>query len=214
MILTPISAIPYGNQSPNHTPGGNFNMGQPGLNIQNDLLHFYQACMLYICICHSEELVTLTKIPKKTAGSQQVVNLLEHGTGIWLMQLPQYTEVVMLLEDFIDALQAAANKDEWTLVILSTIFMGEERFQYYYVVPNKQVIAWLEELNGELLFGECIQPSQWRHTVAQKSVPMFVNFHLIALLQAINATQSIKIINLIISTTGPAQTHQYWTFKD
>lgn len=67
------------------------------------------------------------------------------------------------LEDFIDASRTAANKDEWILVVLPTIFMGEERFQYYYVVPDKQVIAWLEDLNGELLFGECIQPSEWRH---------------------------------------------------
>ncbi|KIK31910.1 hypothetical protein CY34DRAFT_111188 [Suillus luteus UH-Slu-Lm8-n1] len=41
--------------------------------------------------------------------------------------------------------------------------MGEERFQYYYVVPDRHVIAWLEVLNGELLFGECIQPSEWNH---------------------------------------------------
>ncbi|KAG0695164.1 hypothetical protein DFH29DRAFT_1005687 [Suillus ampliporus] len=67
------------------------------------------------------------------------------------------------LEDFIDMLRAAANEDGWPLVVLPMIFMGEERFQYYYVVPNHHVIAWLEVLNGELLFGECIQPSKWRH---------------------------------------------------
>ncbi|KAG2737395.1 hypothetical protein P692DRAFT_20823778 [Suillus brevipes Sb2] len=67
------------------------------------------------------------------------------------------------LEDFIDASRAAVNEDGWTLVVLPTIFMGEERFQYYYVVPHKQVITWLEDLNGELLFGECIQPSEWSH---------------------------------------------------
>ncbi|KAG1861036.1 hypothetical protein C8R48DRAFT_673606 [Suillus tomentosus] len=67
------------------------------------------------------------------------------------------------LEDFIDASRAAANEDRWTLVVLPTIFMGEERFQYYYVVPDHNIIAWLEDLNGELLFGECIQPSEWRH---------------------------------------------------
>lgn len=67
------------------------------------------------------------------------------------------------LEDFIDVSRAAVNEDGWTLVVLPTIFMGEERFQYYYVVPDKQVITWLEDLNGQLLFGECIQPSEWRH---------------------------------------------------
>jgi hypothetical protein len=65
------------------------------------------------------------------------------------------------LKYFSDASQAAANEDGWTLVILPMIFMEEERFQYYYVVSNKQFIAWLEDLNGELLFS--IQPSKWRH---------------------------------------------------
>ncbi|KAG2124921.1 hypothetical protein BD769DRAFT_1388579 [Suillus cothurnatus] len=67
------------------------------------------------------------------------------------------------LKYFIDASQAAANEDGWTLVILPMIFMEEERFQYYYVVSNKQFIAWLEDLNGELLFS--IQPSKWRHKI-------------------------------------------------
>ncbi|KAG2053006.1 hypothetical protein BDR06DRAFT_1009118 [Suillus hirtellus] len=67
------------------------------------------------------------------------------------------------LEDFIDASRAAANEDGWILVVLPTIFMGEERFQYYYVVPDQHIITWLEDLNGELLFGECVQPSEWRH---------------------------------------------------
>ncbi|KAG2113384.1 hypothetical protein DEU56DRAFT_761946 [Suillus clintonianus] len=67
------------------------------------------------------------------------------------------------LEDFIDASRAAVNEDTWILVVLPTIFMGEERFQYYYVVPDQHIIAWLEDLNGELLFGECIQTSEWRH---------------------------------------------------
>ncbi|KAG1879047.1 hypothetical protein F4604DRAFT_1923189 [Suillus subluteus] len=31
------------------------------------------------------------------------------------------------------------------------------------MVPNQHIIAWLEDLNGKLLFGECIQPSEWRH---------------------------------------------------
>ncbi|KAG1779681.1 hypothetical protein EV702DRAFT_1195054 [Suillus placidus] len=67
------------------------------------------------------------------------------------------------LKNFIDAVRAAANEDGWPLVVLPTIFMGEERFQYYYVVPDRHVIAWLEVLNGKLLFGECIQPSEWNH---------------------------------------------------
>ncbi|KAG0693354.1 hypothetical protein DFH29DRAFT_881504 [Suillus ampliporus] len=56
---------------------------------------------------------------------------------------------VQSLKDFIDASQATVNENVWIL--------------YYYVVPDKQVIAWLEDLNDKLLFGECIQPSEWRH---------------------------------------------------
>ncbi|KAG1726036.1 hypothetical protein EDD22DRAFT_1018658 [Suillus occidentalis] len=67
------------------------------------------------------------------------------------------------LEDFIDVSRAAANEADWILVVFPTIFLGEERFQYYYVVPDRHIITWLEDLNGELLFGECVQPSEWRH---------------------------------------------------
>jgi hypothetical protein len=31
------------------------------------------------------------------------------------------------------------------------------------VVPDWHIIAWLEVLNGELLYGECIQPSELGH---------------------------------------------------
>ncbi|KAG2351837.1 hypothetical protein BDR07DRAFT_1385238 [Suillus spraguei] len=48
------------------------------------------------------------------------------------------------LDDFIDASRSAAKEDGWVLVVYPTIFMGEERFQYYYVVPDHQIIAWLE----------------------------------------------------------------------
>ncbi|KAG2029662.1 hypothetical protein BDR03DRAFT_987621 [Suillus americanus] len=33
----------------------------------------------------------------------------------------------------------------------------------YYHHITKHVIAWLEDMNGEILFGECIQPSEWGH---------------------------------------------------
>ncbi|KAG2354316.1 hypothetical protein BDR07DRAFT_1381649 [Suillus spraguei] len=67
------------------------------------------------------------------------------------------------LDDFIDASRSAAKEDGWVLVVYPTIFMGEERFQYYYVVPDHQIIAWLEDMDGHILFGECINPSKWRH---------------------------------------------------
>ncbi|KAG0691528.1 hypothetical protein DFH29DRAFT_1018774 [Suillus ampliporus] len=128
------------------------------------------------------------------SSQHQVVKLLECGIGIWPTQLPRYTEVVMLadeyentsvrmkeiddprpatygnwqelvhplgvqsLEDFVDASRAAVNEDGWTLVVLPTIFMGEERFQYYYVVPNKQ------DLNSKLSIVLNGKPTSKTHT--------------------------------------------------
>jgi hypothetical protein len=83
------------------------------------------------------------------------------------------------LEDFIDVSRAAANEADWILVVFPTIFLGEERFQYYYVVPDRHIITWLEDLNGELLFGECVQPSEWRHKSMLLPLPsLFLKFDL------------------------------------
>lgn len=94
------------------------------------------------------------------------------------MNLRRYLDLHSL-EDFIDASRAAANEDGWILVVLPTIFMGEERFRYYYVVPDQHVIAWLEDLNGELLFGECIQPGEWGHKSMLPSPFLFLGLILI-----------------------------------
>ncbi|KAG2046040.1 hypothetical protein BDR06DRAFT_977774 [Suillus hirtellus] len=67
------------------------------------------------------------------------------------------------LEAFINASRSAAKEDGWVLVVCPTIFMGEDRYQYYYVVPDHQTIAWLEDIDGRILFGECVNPSKWRH---------------------------------------------------
>jgi hypothetical protein len=78
------------------------------------------------------------------------------------MNLKNYKDL-WKLDKFIDASRAAAKEDGWVLVIYPTIFLGEERFQYYYVVPNRRIITWLENLDGTILFSECYKPSQWRH---------------------------------------------------
>lgn len=48
MTPTPVSNIPYGNQSPNLAPGGILNMGQPSFNTQNVPQHLYQAYMYQV----------------------------------------------------------------------------------------------------------------------------------------------------------------------
>ncbi|KAG1787248.1 uncharacterized protein HD556DRAFT_1503378 [Suillus plorans] len=67
------------------------------------------------------------------------------------------------LDEFVNASRAAAKEDTWTLVVQPTIFMGEDRFQYYYVVPGSRIITWLEDLDGYILFRACVKPSEWRH---------------------------------------------------
>ncbi|KAG1897429.1 uncharacterized protein F5891DRAFT_982615 [Suillus fuscotomentosus] len=49
------------------------------------------------------------------------------------------------LEDFIDVSRATAKEDEWVLVVHQMTYRGED------------------DLNGYLLFRECIQASEWRH---------------------------------------------------
>ncbi|KAG1855285.1 hypothetical protein F4604DRAFT_1685768 [Suillus subluteus] len=117
----------------------------------------------------------------------QMVGLLECGIGIWPTQLPRYAEVVMLTDDeiedtliptkeiyysssvaFVPANYRPPMIRDWQelvhpLGVYPAIFMGEERFQYYYVVPDHQIIAWLEDMDGHILFGECVNPSKWRH---------------------------------------------------
>ncbi|KAG2152841.1 hypothetical protein DEU56DRAFT_908021 [Suillus clintonianus] len=67
------------------------------------------------------------------------------------------------LDAFLNASRAAAQEDAWTLVVQPTLFMGEERFQYYYVVPGSRIITWLEDLDGYILFRACVKPSEWKH---------------------------------------------------
>lgn len=72
-------------------------------------------------------------------------------------------QYLKMLDDFVDASRKLAKEDSWMLVVQLTLFLGEQRFQYYYVVPSRRTIAWLEDLNGVILFRECIRPSEWGH---------------------------------------------------
>ncbi|KAG1886922.1 uncharacterized protein F5891DRAFT_1200307 [Suillus fuscotomentosus] len=123
------------------------------------------------------------------------------------------------LEDFIDASRAAANEDRWTLVVLPTIFMGEERFQYYYVVPDHNIIAWLEDLNGELLFGECIQPSEWRHKRLELEAQYWKHYEFFPHQFQMETSQVRRIRRELVCYIGEATTlgqssaaSIFWTF--
>ncbi|KAG1888763.1 hypothetical protein F4604DRAFT_1674388 [Suillus subluteus] len=46
---------------------------------------------------------------------------------------------------------------------LQCMEIGKNSFTHWVVVPNHRIIAWLEDLNGTILFSECYKPSQWHH---------------------------------------------------
>ncbi|KAG2340572.1 hypothetical protein BDR05DRAFT_950298 [Suillus weaverae] len=103
------------------------------------------------------------------------------------------------LDDFIDASRFTAKEDGWVLVVYPTIFMGEERFQYYYVVSDYQVIAWLEDMDGHILFGECIQPSKWRHKRLELEAQYWKHFEFFPHNFQMNVSQMNQVVTQLAS---------------
>ncbi|KAG2359803.1 hypothetical protein BDR07DRAFT_1378418 [Suillus spraguei] len=134
----------------------------------------------------------------------QMVGLLECGISIWPMQLPQYAEAVMLMDDEIeDTLipmkEIYYESSSVTFVFAFAPMIGDWQElvhplggTYYYnniknaytsmnighyqnlqrlndfIDPpqkkmNHQIITWLEDMDGHILFGECVNPSKRRH---------------------------------------------------
>ncbi|KAG0707426.1 hypothetical protein DFH29DRAFT_871454 [Suillus ampliporus] len=125
-------------------------------------------------------------------SQQQMAGLVDRGIGIWPTQLPQYAEVVSLADDAYADTSVPMKKVHVSVLVtflptdvdLTSInrprmigdwrelvhplggtyyYNSNKRFQYYYAVPDCRVITWLEDLNGCLLFSECIKPSDWEH---------------------------------------------------
>ncbi|KAG1762852.1 hypothetical protein EDD22DRAFT_846818 [Suillus occidentalis] len=70
---------------------------------------------------------------------------------------------LMRLEAWIDASRKKLNNEEWLLVVEPMLVRGNEIFPYYYVVPEKRIITWLEPVDGYLLFQECKTAWHWNH---------------------------------------------------
>jgi len=80
------------------------------------------------------------------------------------------------------------NREDWPLVVEPTPARGVELYRYYYVVPENQVITWIEPMDGYILFQECTMASQWDH----KSVlPFFVVWLLSLIVQDWNSRPNI-----------------------
>ncbi|KAG2087840.1 hypothetical protein BD769DRAFT_1396427 [Suillus cothurnatus] len=97
--------------------------------------------------------------PSKYGNWEEFIHLLG-GTYYYHRNKRMYTQKI---NNFVIALQAVAQENKWVLVVHPTMFRGEEKFQYYYVVLDQHLIAWIEELNGYLLFWDCVLPSEWEH---------------------------------------------------
>ncbi|KAG1892960.1 uncharacterized protein F5891DRAFT_986284 [Suillus fuscotomentosus] len=70
---------------------------------------------------------------------------------------------LMRLEAWIDASRKKLNNEEWFLVVEPMLVRGNEIFPYYYVVPEKRIITWLEPVGGYLHFQECKTAWHWTH---------------------------------------------------
>ncbi|KAG2353402.1 hypothetical protein BDR07DRAFT_1496316 [Suillus spraguei] len=67
------------------------------------------------------------------------------------------------LESWIDASRSKIDGKQWLLVVEPMLARGEEIYPYYYVVPESQIIAWVEPMDGYILFQECTAAWQWNH---------------------------------------------------
>ncbi|KAG1721500.1 uncharacterized protein EDB91DRAFT_1088422 [Suillus paluster] len=72
-------------------------------------------------------------------------------------------EQVHRLESWIDVSRTKLNGQEWLLIVELVLVGGEEIYPYYYVVPEKHIITWLELLDGYFLFQECTAVWHWNH---------------------------------------------------
>ncbi|KAG1754736.1 uncharacterized protein EDB91DRAFT_1076842 [Suillus paluster] len=72
-------------------------------------------------------------------------------------------KMVHRLKSWINVSRTKLNGQEWLLVVEPVLVGGEEIYPYYYVVPEKRIITWLEPLDGYLLFQECTAVWHWNH---------------------------------------------------
>ncbi|KAG2120280.1 hypothetical protein BD769DRAFT_1671701 [Suillus cothurnatus] len=71
-------------------------------------------------------------------------------------------EQLTRLESWIDASRSKIDGKQWLLVVDPMLVRGEEVYPYYYVVPENQIITWVEPIDGYILFQECTA-WHWNH---------------------------------------------------
>jgi hypothetical protein len=71
-------------------------------------------------------------------------------------------EQLMRLESWINASRSKIDGKQWLLVIDPMLARGEEVYLYYYMVPENQIITWVEPIDSYILFQECTA-WHWNH---------------------------------------------------
>ncbi|KAG2365909.1 hypothetical protein BDR07DRAFT_1373985 [Suillus spraguei] len=78
-------------------------------------------------------------------------------------------EQLQRLESWIDASRSKLREDQWFLVVDPILARGQEIYTYYYVVPERRLITWLEPVDAYLLFQEFdfvgleLEAQFWKH---------------------------------------------------
>ncbi|KAG1896198.1 uncharacterized protein F5891DRAFT_983717 [Suillus fuscotomentosus] len=67
------------------------------------------------------------------------------------------------LESWIDVSRSKIDGKQWLLVVDPMLARGEEIYPYYYVVPESQIITWVEPMDGYILFQQCMAARHWNH---------------------------------------------------
>jgi hypothetical protein len=93
------------------------------------------------------------------------------------------------LESWIRESRSKLNGKEWLLVVEPLLVAGMNIYTYYYVVPERRIIAWLEPVDGYILFQECTAAWHWSH----KSMWIF-----------------LSILSTNLTCTGLELEAQYW----
>jgi hypothetical protein len=73
------------------------------------------------------------------------------------------------LESWIKVSRSKLNGRKWLLVVKPLRMRGIDIYIYYYVVLERRIIAWLELVDGYILFQECTTVRHWNH----KSMSIF-----------------------------------------
>lgn len=72
-------------------------------------------------------------------------------------------EQLQRLESWVNVSRTKLRLNDWFLVVDPILARGQEIYTYYCVDPANHIIAWLEPVDGYILFQECTAAWHWNH---------------------------------------------------